>query len=338
MNILGIETSCDECSASIVKNGKEIISHIIATQIEFHKPYNGVVPEIASRKHIQWISSVVRTVIEKSGINPEKEIDAVAATYRPGLIGSLLVGLSFAKGLALSLECPFIGVDHIQAHLYAPHLEQEIKYPYIGLLISGGHSIIAIIKNYNKMKVIGTTIDDACGEAFDKIAKHYKMGYPGGVIIDNLAKSGDPKAFSFPTPSLHKGDHKYDVSYSGLKTAVINQLDKFWNKEYEKSNENISAAFQKKAIDMISNKVLLAVKDTGIKTIVAGGGVTANSYLRSRLLQEKNIQVIFPSLKLCTDNGAMIAGLAYHYYKAGETSPLNLNAEARVPAFRRLYP
>ena len=340
MYVLGIETSCDECSAAVVENGKKIISHVIATQFEFHKPFNGVVPEIASRKHIEAINAVISSTMEKADMQL-KEIDAVAVTFRPGLIGSLLVGLSYAKGLALALDIPFIGIDHIHAHLYAPHLEEKINFSYIGLLLSGGHTIVARVDDYEDLKVLGTTIDDACGEAFDKVAKFYNLGYPGGVAIDRLAKKGDPKAFLFPKPSLHKGDHRYDVSYSGLKTAVINQLDQFWNKEYEKTPENISASFQKAAIDMIVDRVILAVKDTGINIVVAGGGVSANSYLRESLntrIKTENAKVIFPSMSLCTDNGAMIAGLAYHSLKQGKKSNLNLNAEARVPEFRRLYP
>ncbi len=213
MKVLGIETSCDECSAAVVEDGKTILSNVVATQIEFHKPYYGIVPEIASRKHLEWITSVVTASIEKAGTQLT-EIGVVAATFRPGLIGSLLVGLCFGKGLSLSLDIPFIGVDHIRAHLYAPHLEREISYPYIGLIVSGGHTLIAKVQGFDDLKVLGTTIDDACGEAFDKVAKHYDLGYPGGVAIDRLSKKGDPRAFKFPKPSLHKGDHKFDVSYS----------------------------------------------------------------------------------------------------------------------------
>lgn len=337
MKVLGIETSCDECSAAVVENGKKVLSNVIATQIEIHKPYYGVVPEIASRMHTEWIVPVVNESLTKADMTL-KDVDAVAVTYRPGLIGSLLVGLSYAKGLAYSLGVPFVGVDHILAHLYAPHLEFDIEYPYIGLLVSGGHTIISIVSAHDDLKVIGTTIDDACGEAFDKIAKFYKLGYPGGVAIDKLAKKGNPKAFNFPKPSLHKGDHRYDVSYSGLKTAVANQMDQFWNKDYEKSPENIAASFQTTAIDMLVKRVLRAVKDTGIRRVVAGGGVSANSYLRESLNSEKDLEVMFPSLALCTDNGAMIAGLGYWLLKHGATSGYDLNAEARVPVFRRSYP
>ncbi|RKX81407.1 MAG: tRNA (adenosine(37)-N6)-threonylcarbamoyltransferase complex transferase subunit TsaD, partial [Spirochaetes bacterium] len=267
-----------------------------------------------------------------------KDIDGIAVTYRPGLIGSLLVGVSFTKGLAYSLGKPLAGVDHIIAHLYAPHLENDIEYPYLGLIISGGHTIIAKVEKFNSFTVLGTTIDDACGEAFDKVAKYYKLGYPGGVAIDKLAKKGDQEAFRFPKPSLHKGRHTYDVSYSGLKTAVINQLDQFWNGVSEKSAENIAASFQKTAIDIVAERVLRAARDMQLKRIVVGGGVAANSYLRRVLNGFKDYEVIFPSLLYCTDNGAMVAGIGYHYFKAGITSPLSLNAEARVPQFRNLYP
>ncbi len=337
MKILGIETSCDECAASVVEDGRHILSNVVATQIELHKPYNGVVPEIASRLHTEWIISVVRDSIDQAGLNPG-DIDGIAVTSRPGLVGSLLVGLSFAKGLALSLGIPFIGVDHIRAHLYAPYLEQTIEYPYLGVLVSGGHTVISRVTEFDEMEVLGTTIDDACGEAFDKVAKFYDLGYPGGVAIDRLANKGDPSAFTFPNPSLHKGDHKYDVSYSGLKTAVVNQLDQFRNGDAEKSKENIAASFQKAAIDILMRRVRRALKDTGLTRVVAGGGVVANSLLRKELLELKGIETIIPSMSLCTDNGAMIAGIGFHYLERGLTSDYSINASARVQAFRKKYP
>jgi N6-L-threonylcarbamoyladenine synthase len=337
MKILGIESSCDESAAAIVVDGKRILSNVIASQVEIHKPFYGVVPEIASRKHTEWIVPVVKEAITKANIQ-KHELDGIAVTCKPGLIGSLLVGLSFAKGLALSLDIPFVGVDHILAHLYAPHLEHDITYPYIGLIVSGGHTIITRVEDFQTFTVLGTTIDDACGEAFDKVAKYYDLGYPGGVAIDRLAAKGDPRAFRFPKPSLHKGDHRFDVSYSGLKTAVVNQLHQFHNTSYEKSPENIAASFQKTAIDMLVDRVLRAVKETGIPKVVAGGGVSANSYLRKRLGGEKEIRAIFPSLQLCTDNAAMIAGLGYHLLKNGETSSYDLQESARVSLFRKTYP
>ncbi len=337
MKILGIESSCDECSAAIVEDGREILSNVIATQIDIHRPFNGVVPEIASRTHTEWIISVFRESLQSAGIGKE-EIDGIAVTSRPGLVGSLLVGLSFAKGLAFSLDIPFIGVDHIRAHLYAAHLENDIDYPYLGVLVSGGHTIICVVEGFDRIKVLGTTIDDACGEAFDKIAKHYNFGYPGGAAVDNLARKGNPAAFSFPDPSLHKGDHRYDVSYSGLKTAAVNQLDKFRNGDYQKTNENIAASFQKAAVSILMKRLRLAVKDTSLTRVVAGGGVVANSLLRDELQRLEGAEVVFPSMKLCTDNAAMIAGIGYQYLKNNIHSPLNLPASARVEGFRRLYP
>lgn len=337
MIVLGIETSCDECSVAVVENGKKVLSNTIATQIEFHKPYQGVVPEIASRKHTEWIFEVYRTALRDAGVE-DCEIEGIAVTNRPGLIGSLLVGLCFAKGLAFTLDVPFIAVDHIRAHLYAPQLEYDIEYPFMGLLVSGGHTLICIVKGFDDFEVLGTTIDDACGEAFDKVSKFFGMGYPGGVAIQNLAAKGDPRAFNFPSPSLHKGDHKYDVSYSGLKTAVVNQLDQFWNSEYDKSPENIAAAFQKKAIDILLKKLLAAVRDYRMKRIVAGGGVAANSYLREEMAKQSDLEVYFPSLKLCTDNGAMIAGIGYHYFQQDTYSDYDENVHARVTGFRKTYP
>jgi len=337
MKVLGIETSCDECSAAVVEDGRIIHSNIIATQIDLHQPYQGVVPEIASRLHTEWIYSVVQKSLQEAGME-KGDLDAVAVTSRPGLVGSLLVGLSFAKGFAYSLGIPYIGVDHIRAHLYAPHLEQDIEYPYLGLLVSGGHSVICMVRGFDDIEVLGTTIDDACGEAFDKVAKYYNLGYPGGVVIDRLAQKGEPKAFNFPMPSLHKGNHRYDVSYSGLKTAVVNQLDQFWNRDYEKTPENIAAAFQKRAIGILVSKLKKAIEDTGVRRVVAGGGVSANSYLRKSLKELRGVESYYPSLTLCTDNGAMIGGIGYHYLERGEHSDLRLNARARVPSFKRTYP
>lgn len=337
MRILGIESSCDECAAAVVEDGSRVISSVVLSQVDFHKPYYGVVPEIASRKHIEWVRGVIQDSLAQADTRAE-DVDAVAVTYRPGLIGSLLVGLSFAKGLAWALAKPFIGVDHILAHLYAPHLDREIGYPYLGLLVSGGHTIIARVERCDSIVVLGTTIDDACGEAFDKVAKHYGMGFPGGVAIDRLSRDGDPRAFRFSKPSLHKGDARYDVSYSGLKTAVIHQLDQFWNGTSEKSLANIAASFQKTAIDILADRLVAAAADTGLRRVVAGGGVAANSYLRARLAAERDLEVIFPPLALCTDNAAMVAGLGYRLFVEGKTSSFALNAEARVPMFKRAYP
>ena len=337
MTVLGIETSCDECAAAVVEDGRIIRSNVIASQVELHRPWGGVVPEIASRKHTETIVPVVRKALSDANV-VERDLHAIAVTNRPGLIGSLLVGVSFAKGLALALDVPFVGVDHIEAHLYAAHIGVNIDFPYLGLLVSGGNTLISVVRGFFANEVLGTTIDDACGEALDKIAKHYDLGYPGGVAIDRLSERGSPEAFSFPKPSLHKGEHRYDVSYSGLKTAAVNQLDRFLNPGYEKSPENIAASFQKAAIDLLADRVILAASDTGIRRVVVGGGVAANRYLRRRLGQEAAVDAVFPPMVLCTDNAAMIAGLGYHQILAGERSGLDLGASPRVAGSRRSYP
>jgi N6-L-threonylcarbamoyladenine synthase len=335
MLVLGIESSCDECAASVVEDGRSIRSDIVATQIPFHAKYQGVVPEIASRKHTEWIYGVVDQALKEAGLAPS-EIDGIAVTARPGLIGSLLVGISFAKGMAFSLGKPFIGVNHILAHLYAPQLEGPVDYPFLGLLVSGGHSIICRVTDFDEIEVLGTTIDDAAGEAFDKVSKYYGFGYPGGAVIDSLASRGDPTAFAFPKPSLHKGEHRYDVSYSGLKTAAIHQLEQYRRHGAEATPENIAASFQKAAVDILLSRVYRAIEDTGLTTIVAGGGVAANSYLRSELGARKGLDVRFPPLRLCGDNGAMVAGLGCRFLARGDRSAYDLNASARVPLFRRI--
>lgn len=334
MKILGIESSCDETAAAIVEDGKHILSNVVATQIPFHSQYNGVVPEIASRKHAEWILPVVKQALSEAHLTLD-DIDGIAAVNRPGLMGSLLVGLTFGKTLAWATKKPFIAINHMLGHLYAAHLSQDISYPYLGLLVSGGHSIICRVSDFDDIEVLGTTIDDAVGEAFDKVAKFYNFGYPGGVIIDALAKKGDPAAAHFPLPSLHKGDHRYDMSYSGLKTAAINQLDRFWNEGYEKTPENICAAFQETAVKILLTRLFRAVEDTGLKTVVAGGGVAANSRLRSMLGERTDLTCIFPPLKLCTDNGAMIAAVAYKYLQRGDISEWTTTAYARVATFKK---
>lgn len=336
MRILGIESSCDECAASVVEDGKTIISNVVATQIDFHKPYNGVVPEIASRLHLEWISSVVKEALVKANMQA-CELDGVAVTSRPGLMGSLLVGLSFAKAFSWSLAIPFVTVDHIKAHLYAAHLEQDISYPYIGLLVSGGHTIICKVEAFDQIHIMGTTIDDAVGEAFDKVAKFYNLGYPGGVCIDKLSKEGDMDFFDFPSPNLHKGEHPYDVSYSGLKNAVLHQTHLFKAKGGDYTVADIVASFQKRAISILLKRLFKATADTGIYKVVAGGGVAANSYLRSELAKKSDLQVIFPSLSLCTDNGAMIGGIGFHYLKQG-CDELDVTASPRVTGFKKNYP
>ena len=337
MIVLGVESSCDETSVAVVEDGRRILGQVIATQLEHHEPYQGVVPEIASRTHTRWIVDVYREALRRAGV-VATDLDAVAVTTRPGLVGSLVVGLSFAKALAYGLGAPLVGVDHMLAHLYAPQLAHPVEYPFLGLLVSGGHTIIARSTGPLAMEVLGTTIDDACGEAFDKVAKHFDLGYPGGVAIDRLARTGNDRAFSFPDPNLHKGDHRYDVSYSGLKTAVINQLDQFWDGVSDKSPANIAASFERAAVEMLLRRLYRAIDDTGLTRVVAGGGVAANTRLPSALASRADLEVHFPPLDLCTDNGAMIAGLGYHLLRGGRRDGLDLDVSARVAGFRRAYP
>jgi N6-L-threonylcarbamoyladenine synthase len=335
MRVLGIESSCDECAAAVVEDGSTILSDIVATQIPFHAKYKGVVPEIASRMHSEWIYGVVARALSDAGMKAS-ELDGVAATAMPGLLGSLLVGHCFAKGMAWAIGKPFVGINHILAHLYASRLVAATEYPFIGLLVSGGHSIICRVDDFDRIEVIGTTIDDAVGEAFDKVAKHYGFGYPGGAAIDKLALGGDDTAFAFPMPNLNKGEHRYDLSYSGLKTAAVRQLDLFKRPGAEATPANIAASFQKAAVDLLLSRLFRVVDDTGLKRVVAGGGVAANSYLRRVLAARGDLDVHFPPLHLCGDNGAMVAGLACKYIERGESSSLDSPVSARVPLFRRL--
>ncbi|MBN2874455.1 MAG: tRNA (adenosine(37)-N6)-threonylcarbamoyltransferase complex transferase subunit TsaD [Spirochaetales bacterium] len=334
MTVLGIESSCDECAAAVVLDGRRVVSSVIATQIERHAEYNGVVPEIASRLHTEWIGDVVARALDDAEFTMS-QVDGIAVTSKPGLAGSLLVGVSFAKALAWSTSTPFVGVNHVLAHLYAPLLSEDVDYPFIGLIVSGGHTLICRADGFDDITVLGTTIDDAMGEAFDKVAKHYNLGYPGGAAIDKLARIGNAAACSFPSAHLYKGDHRYDVSYSGIKTAAIRQLDQFWNPAFERSNENIAAAFEKAAVDMMVSRLLRAMDDTGLKTLVVGGGVAANTYLRERLARRHDLRCLFPPLELCGDNAAMVAGLGYHLLARGDRDDLTLNASPRVVGFKR---
>jgi len=349
MKILGIETSCDECAAAVVEDGRNVLSNIVATQIPFHAPFNGVVPEIASRKHTEWVYAVAKEALDKAGMRAG-DVDAIAVTNRPGLLGSLIVGLSFAKAFAWARGIPLVAVDHMKAHLYASQLrmgdagapDAGIAYPFLGLLVSGGHTIICRADGFDDITVLGTTIDDAVGEAFDKVAKHYGFGYPGGAVIDRMARDGDCGAFRFPMPSLHKGDHRHDVSYSGLKNAVINQLDQFRAKKDPPGSptkpQDIAASFQKTAVEILLRALFNAAEDSGLSTVVAGGGVAANSRLRERLAERQDLRGVFPPPEFCGDNGAMIAGIGYQYLTRGDRSPLSATASARVEGFKKKYP
>ncbi|NNM67454.1 MAG: tRNA (adenosine(37)-N6)-threonylcarbamoyltransferase complex transferase subunit TsaD [Spirochaetales bacterium] len=335
MRILGIESSCDDCAVAVVEDGRRVLSSVVSSQNDAHAVYNGVVPELASRLHTEHIVQVYRTALADAGLGPHA-IDAVAVTSRPGLIGSLLVGLSFAKALAFSRKLPLLGVDHVMAHLYAPRLEQDIPYPHLGLLVSGGHTLLALVRGFDDVEVLGTTVDDAVGEAFDKVAKHLGLGYPGGKAVDELARKGDAQAFAFPKPRLGPSRRKYDLSFSGLKTAVVNQRNQFLRPGHEPTLANVCASFQRTAVEILVDLVKSAAASTGVNSVVAAGGVASNSLLRASLDACSSLKAYYPSFSYCTDNGAMVAGLAYHHLLRGERSGWDLNAESRVPALRAL--
>ena len=333
--ILGIETSCDECAAAVVRGGTAILSNEVASQVEAHRPFAGVVPEIASRMHVEWIDAVVARGLAEAGCTLA-QIDALAVTCRPGLIGSLLVGVSYAKGLALATGKPLVAVDHIRAHVYSPHMERDIDYPYVALLLSGGHTLIIDVQGLDRWEVLGATVDDACGEAFDKVAKHFDIGFPGGVAIQRLAERGDPDAYRFPAPSVRTGGDRFDVSYSGLKTAVIHQREQFRvDRSAPERVADVAASFQKSAIDIVVDRAIAAARRHGRRRIVAAGGVAANRYLRRRLADEPEFKTFFPRMALCTDNAAMIAGFGYHVLRRDGPSGLGFGAAARVAGFRR---
>ena len=322
--ILGIESSCDETSAAVLK-GFEVSSHVIYSQI-IHKKYGGVVPELASREHLKVIPEIVEEVISDSKISLD-ELDGIAVTYGPGLMGALLVGLNFAKGLALSLNKPFIAVNHIESHLYAPMLEYpDLKPPFLCLLVSGGHTMLIDVQDIRKFNILGETLDDAAGESFDKVARLLKIGYPGGPIIDKMSQNGDGSYVKFPRAYL--GKDSLDFSFSGLKTSVLNYVNN--NPITDKKTVNdVVASFQAAVVDVLCEKTLRAVKKTKHKNVILAGGVAANSKLRERMeiiSQEENMNLYYPPLEYCTDNAAMVGATGVLYYKNKWFSDLNINA------------
>mgnify|MGYP000163733504 CR=1 FL=1 len=331
MLILAIETSCDETSIAVLKDGKEILSNIISSQIEIHKEFGGVVPEIASRHHIKNISAIMEEALETAKISME-EIDYIAVTYAPGLIGALLVGISFAKGLAYSYKKPLIPVHHIKGHIYSNFIENEIQLPAITLVVSGGHTNIVHIDENHKFTNLGGTLDDAVGESYDKVARVLGLGYPGGPVVDKLSKEGNPKAIQFKEANVGE----YDFSFSGLKTAVINFVNNKRMKEEEINIPDLTASFQEAAVNVLVKKSIKAAVEKKCKTILIAGGVAANSELRKRLFEagkEKEIEVFYPKMEFCTDNAAMIAAAAYYKLKYSEESifaDLNLNGKATL--------
>ncbi len=329
--ILGIESSCDETAAAVVKNGREVLSNVINTQIEIHKQFGGVVPEVASRQHIQVMDSVIDKALEDAGVT-FNDITAIAVTYGPGLVGALLTGVSAAKALAYALKKPLVPVHHIKGHIMANFVEhKELEPPFVCLVASGGHSHIVEAVDYNKFKILGRTRDDAAGEAFDKIARVLGLGYPGGPLIDKLAKEGDKNAIHFPRVKMD--NESLDFSFSGVKTAVINYLHKLEqnNESYHKAD--VAASFQEAVTDALCTHTIEAAKRTGNKTIALAGGVASNSALREKMTDEaakEGIRVLYPSPVLCTDNAVMIACAGYYGYINGERADLTLNAVANL--------
>lgn len=324
---LAIESSCDETSVSVLKNGREVLSNIINSQIEQHKKFGGVVPEVASRKHIENINEVIDEALNEAKVTFE-DITHVGVTYGPGLVGALLVGLSAAKAIAYARDLPLNGVNHIEGHIYANFIEhKELEPPFICLIVSGGHSHLVHMKDYGDYEVLGKTRDDAAGEAFDKVARAMGLGYPGGPQIDRLAKEGNKDAIPFPKAYLEEGS--YDFSFSGLKSAVLNYLNSQKMKGSEIPVADVAASFQKSVVEILTEKAVQCALDKGLDRIVLAGGVAANSGLREILEREckKNqIDFKFPSLTLCTDNAAMIGCVAYYDYIRGIRSGLDLNA------------
>ena len=328
MLVLGIESSCDETAASIVKDGREILSNIVYSQAEEHGLYGGVVPEIASRRHIDAVSEVVQKCFDDAGLTVD-DIDAIACTFAPGLIGALLVGVNFAKGLSFASGKPLVPTHHIRGHIAALYLtNKDLKPPFICLVASGGHSHIVAVEDYTKFRVIGRTIDDAAGEAFDKVSRTLGLGYPGGPAVSKAALTGDKTKYKLPTPHT---ENKYDVSFSGLKTAVINTFNTNNMKGEETDINSLAASFEEKISQILSDNLVNAAEEFGFNTIAIAGGVAANRRLRE-LIEEKakGKRFVCPEISLCGDNGAMIAAQGYYEYLDGNIGDVNLNGMANL--------
>lgn len=323
LKLLAIESSCDETSAAVIQDGKKVLSNVVASQIDIHKQYGGVVPEIASRMHVELIMPVVDKAIKDSGIQKD-DLDAVAVTHGPGLIGALMVGLSTAKAMAFGLNIPLIGVNHLEAHMSAVHLENDVKFPFVGLVVSGGHTSLYLVKSYTEFELLGKTRDDAAGEAFDKAAKIMDLPYPGGVEIDKLAKEGNREAIEFPRPFMTNST--LDFSFSGVKTSVL-----YYLRKHPDPNDNelrdICASYQEAIVETLVHKTLIAAKENNVESVVIAGGVACNSRLRElskEKLEQEGLSVYIPSPKYCTDNAAMIGSLGGFMFENGTTSEFNL--------------
>ncbi len=328
--ILGIETSCDETAASVVAGGRRILSNIISSQVELHARYGGVVPEIASRQHLILINSIINDALLEAGVT-FKDLQAVAVSHGPGLVGALLIGVSTAKALAYALRLPLVAVNHLEAHLYANYLNgAPLNYPAVVLIVSGGHTELLLLRSPGDITSLGRTRDDAAGEAFDKVARVLELGYPGGPLIDKLAREGNPAAINFPRSWLGE-EHRFDFSFSGLKTAVVNHLYHARRREETIYIPDIVASFQEALVEVLVEKTVSAALSCQAHCVLVAGGVAANTHLRSRLEKRlfeaaPGLPLHIPPLKLCTDNAAMIAAAAYPLYRQGRFAPLNLNA------------
>jgi N6-L-threonylcarbamoyladenine synthase len=332
MNILGIETSCDETAAAVVNNGKKVLSNAVLTSLDFHKEFGGVIPEIAQRFHVKFIDKVTSKALKEAKIRTGK-LDAIAVTYGPGLVGALLVGVSFAKSLSYALNKPLVSINHLQAHIYAVLMSHKnIKLPCVGLVVSGGHTSLVLVKDFLSYKTLGQTQDDAAGEAFDKVAKILGLGYPGGPIINKLSRQKRKEKINFPRAYLSK--ESLDFSFSGLKTAVLYYRKKIKNKKLNKQQKiDIAGAFEDAVVDVLVDKAILAAEKYKIKNIVVGGGVSQNTSLREKLTEKAALEgcsAYFPLNVYCQDNAAMIAGLAYHKMKKKDVSDCSLEVETSL--------
>ncbi|WP_440451083.1 tRNA (adenosine(37)-N6)-threonylcarbamoyltransferase complex transferase subunit TsaD [Ruminococcus intestinalis] len=331
MKILAIESSCDETAAAVVEDGRKVISSVVASQVEEHKLYGGVVPEIASRRHAEAIVPVVKNSLEQAELTL-KEIDAIAVTYAPGLIGALLVGVNFAKGLSLSTGLPLVPTHHLRSHIASNYISNpDLKPPFLCLVVSGGHSHIVMVEDYTKMRIIGKTRDDAAGEAFDKAARTMGMPYPGGIALDKVAEDGDPFAFKLPRPTV--SGSQYDFSFSGLKTAVINLIHNSAQKGIELNKADVCASFRYAVVDCLKTNFLKAAEDLKVDKLVIAGGVSANRLLRSSLQEEcdkHGLAFYMPEKSLCGDNAAMVGSQGYYEYLSGNIASTDLNAFATM--------
>ncbi len=329
MNILAIESSCDETAVAIVRDGRQVLTDCIASQVALHREYGGVVPEIASRKHIEAIYPLAQQALEQAGLT-KAQIDAVAVTYAPGLIGAVLVGVNFAKAAAMALNCPLIPVHHIRGHIAANYLAfPQLEPPFLCLVVSGGHTMIVEVKTYTQMRILGTTLDDAAGECFDKVARVLGMPYPGGAALDAMARDGDDRKYDLPRSK--PGDNPYNMSFSGLKTAALNLIHNARQVGQELDVPSLCASFSAAVSDTLVPRIVRAVEQSGCKKVAIAGGVAANSRIRAdilRAVEQLHGTVYLPPLKLCGDNGAMIGSQAYYEYLAGNVADMSLNAYA----------